>query len=98
MLLYAKVARMTSFSLKSAQMAKITSLIVNDLGNLTQFGNIAVIPLLPLMLIGSSIILVIRIGWAGLLGVLAIVVMIPLSNIISKWNGKIREEINHFKD
>jgi hypothetical protein len=90
MLLYAKVTRMTSFSLKSAQMAKITSLIVNDLGNLTQFGNIAVIPLLPLMLIGSSIILVIRIGWAGLLGVLAIVVMIPLSNIISKWNGKIR--------
>jgi ATP-binding cassette, subfamily C (CFTR/MRP), member 4 len=99
MLLYAKVARMTSFSLKSAQMGKVTNLISNDLGNFVlQISNMAVIPPIPLMLIGSAIVLVLRIGWAGLLGVLVIVMMIPLSNIISQWNGGVRQEINHFKD
>lgn len=38
---------------------------------------------LPLMLIGSATIIVLRIGWACLIGILVLMLLVPLSNIIS---------------
>lgn len=40
----------------------------------------------------------IQIGWASLVGIGFMLLLLPFSNFISKNNGTINEEINEFKD
>lgn len=40
----------------------------------------------------------VRIGWAGLAGIIIIVLMIPLTNKISEINSEIVKEVNVAKD
>jgi ATP-binding cassette subfamily C (CFTR/MRP) protein 4 len=52
----------------------------------------------PITAIGSTILLITRLGWPGILGILFVILSVPLSNFISKRNGKLVEEINTYKD
>ena len=91
MLLYAKISKMTSFVLNSSeQIAKIINLIANDLTVLEQRTAILIhISVFPMMLIGVTIILYVRIGWPSLIGVLLILLIIPIIIKISSINAAI---------
>ena len=100
MLLYAKISKMTSFVLNSSeQIAKIINLIANDLTVLEQRTAILIhISVFPMMLIGVTIILFVRIGWPSLIGVLLILLIIPIIIKISSINAAILKEVNALKD
>jgi hypothetical protein len=52
----------------------------------------------PIFAVGSVTLLVTRLGWPGVLGILVVILTIPLTNCISKNNGVLIEEINVYKD
>jgi hypothetical protein len=43
----------------------------------------------PITFIGATVLLILRIGWPGFVGIVLILLAIPLSNCISKRNGGI---------
>lgn len=90
MLLYAKISKLTSFVVRSSDAGKLTNLLSSDLGVLEQrLVVLTFASLFPVQIIGLTIILVLRIGWAAIIGILVIVLMIPVSMKISKKNGQI---------
>ena len=52
----------------------------------------------PVIIVGITILLITRIGWVAIIGIIIVFLQIPLSNCISKKNGKTVQEINEFKD
>jgi len=40
----------------------------------------------------------VRLGWPGALGMAIVLLVLPISNFISKYNGKLLQEINVYKD
>jgi len=90
MILYAKISKLTSYVIKSSDAGKLTNLLASDLGLLEQrLVVLTFASLFPVQIIGWTIILVFRIGWAAIIGVLVIVLMIPVSMKVSKKNGQI---------
>jgi len=89
MILYAKISKLTSFVIKSSDAGKLTNLLASDLGVLEQrLVVLTFASMFPVQIIGMTIILIFRIGWASIIGVLVIVLMIPVSMKISKKNGQ----------
>lgn len=89
MLLYAKISKVTSYVIKSSELGKITNLLSNDLGVIEQrLITIMMSISFPLMLTGITIILITRIGWVGILGVVLVLLIIPISKKISQKNGE----------
>lgn len=52
----------------------------------------------PLLAIGSVVLLIIRLGWPGALGIAVILISVAITNCISKRNGLLISEINKIKD
>lgn len=99
MLLYTKISKMTSFSIKSAEIGKITNLIANDLGIFSmRFVNFIFAASFVILCIGLTVLLIVRIGWAGVISVVIVLLYLPLTNKISQANGEFIKEINGFKD
>ena len=99
MLLYTKISKMTSFSIKSAEIGKITNLIANDLGIFfMRFVNFIFAAFFVILCIGLTVLLIVRIGWAGVISVVIVLLYLPLTNKISQANGEFIKEINGFKD
>jgi ABC-type transport system involved in cytochrome bd biosynthesis fused ATPase/permease subunit len=95
MLLYSKVSKMTSTGIRSAGSGKITNLLANDLSTIEQrVGGLTNCLTFPFIVVGSTAILVARIGWAGIIGIIVMLLIIPLNNCISKKNGELIKEIN----
>jgi ABC-type transport system involved in cytochrome bd biosynthesis fused ATPase/permease subunit len=99
MLLYSKISKLTLYVMKSSEIGKITNLLSSDLAviglRLSAFLNALIF---PIVLIGSTTLLIIRLGWPGALGTTIVLLIIPVFNFISKLNGKILQEINVHKD
>ena len=80
-------------------MGKITNLLAADFSALEQrliylmYGT-----QLPLVLLGISIILVIRMGWISLAGLVVVALFFPVSRLISQFNGGILREVTQQKD
>lgn len=88
LLLFLKVSKMISHALVHAEAGKIINLLSNDLSVMeNRFWAIGGTLVFPFFLIGNTVLLVFYIGWAGLLIVLFICIMIALSILISNWNG-----------
>ena len=100
MLLFAKLSKMTSYVLNSSeQISKIINLIANDLTVLEARAPIILhTTMFPMMIIGVTIILYIRIGWPSLIGILIIIISIPVMLLISAKNGAILKAVNALKD
>lgn len=97
-LLYAKVSSLTSFTIKNSELGKITNLIASDLGVMDFFPLILYAAVFPISIIGSVVLLVMRVGWVGVIGIFIAMLTSPLSNCISKRNGALIKEINVHKD
>ena len=52
----------------------------------------------PLALIGATILLIIRLGWPGIICPIVIIILLPIQVQVSKKNAKIKEKINDKKD
>jgi len=90
MLLYAKISKMTNYVIKNSELGKITNLLASDLGVIEQRMALFLNSFnFPIMMIGSTILLIIRLGWPGVLGIVMVALVIPISNAISKNNGSI---------
>jgi len=99
MLLYAKLSKMTTYVIKSSELGKITNLLASDLGVIEQRMAVFLNSFtFPIVMIGCTVILITRLGWPGIIGVIIVALIIPISNFISKNNGKLIQEINVFKD
>lgn len=98
-LLYGKISYLSSYMIKSTEIGKITNLLASDLGVIEmRLATFISSFTFPVTAIGSTILLITRLGWPGILGILLVILSIPLSNFISKRNGKLIQEINSFKD
>ena len=100
MLLYAKVHKMTPFSLNSShQEPRIINLVAADLAVLEQRAPILMqITVFPTLLIGVTIILFLRIGWPSLIGVTLLLLTVLLSIKLASLNSEVLFEVNRRKD
>ncbi len=99
MLLYAKISSLTSYVIKSSQLGKITNLLASDLGVIEmRLATFIIAFSFPIYAIGTTALLVTRLGWAGVIGIILVILSVPLSNCISRRNGALIQEINVFKD
>jgi len=99
MLLYAKISKMTNYVIKTSELGKITNLLASDFGVIEQrLGLFLNAFIFPIIMIGCTILLIIRLGWPGVLGIVMVILVVPISNAISKNNGSIIKEINIYKD
>jgi len=99
MLLYAKLSKMTNYGIKTSELGKITNLLASDFGVIEQrLGLFLNAFIFPIIMIGCTILLIIRLGWPGVLGIVMVGLIIPISNAISKRNGSIIQKINIYKD
>lgn len=80
-------------------MGKITNLLSNDLGVIEQrMITIMMSTSFPVMLVGITVILVVRIGWVGIVGIVIVLLIVPISKKISEKNGETIQKVNEFKD
>lgn len=99
MLLYSKISSLTSYIIKSEQLGKITNLLASDLGAIeARLATFLSAFSFPIFAVGSTVLLIIRLGWPGVLGILFVIISVPLTNWISKKNGGYIQDINVFKD
>ena len=100
MLLYAKVYKMSSFVLRNShQISRITNLVANDLTVMEQRAAILMhITVFPMLFVGVTIILLLRIGWPSLVGLAVLLLSIPLTIKISSINKEILTQVNIRKD
>lgn len=99
MLLYGKISSLTSYIIKSSQIGKITNLLSSDFGIIeARLANFLYSFNFPIFAIASTVLLIFRLGWPGVLGVLIVLLVVPFSAYISKYNGKLVAEINIYKD
>lgn len=88
MLLYNKISSLTSYVIKASEMGKITNLLASDLGVIeARLANFLCAFSFPVFAIGSTILLILRLGWPGVLGIVIVLISVPLTNLISKRNG-----------
>ena len=52
----------------------------------------------PFAFVGITIILLFRLGWPGVIGVIIPIIVFPLQNYISKKNGQLLQKVNVNKD
>lgn len=99
MLLYTKISKLNSSSIKSEELGKITNMLSNDLGVIEhRLFTLIFCTSFPIILIGVTVILIVRIGWVGIIGVVMVVFVIFISRSISEQNGEILKDVNIHKD
>ena len=99
MLLYSKVSKLTACVLNSSEIGKITNLLSNDLSAIEMrlmilFEALAFV----MMSFGFVTLLIIRLGWVALIGIVIMVLQLPISNKIAQKNGDMIVEANEYKD
>ena len=99
MMLYAKISKITSFVVKNSELGKITNLLSNDLSIIEmRLQSLLMSLVFPVVIIGITILLMIRIGWVAIIGIILMLIEVPIANRISKRNGDIVVEANKYKD
>ena len=90
MLLFSKISQMSAFSLQNSDLGKITNLLATDMCVMEQrLTNVLILPAAPFMLIGSTIVIYIRVGLIGIAAIVSVIVLILISKFISAKGSKI---------
>lgn len=53
---------------------------------------------LPIVIVGNSVILLVFVGWPGIVGIGVALVLLWMNSRVSEWNGETVNEANEFKD
>jgi ATP-binding cassette subfamily C (CFTR/MRP) protein 4 len=98
-LLYSRVSQLSQFMIRSTNMGKIINLLASDFNTMEIRLNFVFMTLaFPFILIGATVVLVIRLGWVALICIALPAIMIPIQGLIGKLNGKILVSLNVEKD
>lgn len=97
--LYAKLSSLSHYTTKNSETSKVVNMLSNDFNIIevknSLFFNALII---PFAFIGITIILILRLGWTGIIGIFVPLLFLPLQNFISKKNGQILQKVNFNKD
>ena len=89
-LLFKKLSGLSQYVIKSQELGKIINMISNDFNTLEFASPLFFASMIsPIMFIGVIIILVLRLGWPGVIPIIVIMILIPLQLYVSKVNGSI---------
>ena len=99
MFLYCKVSTLTSSVLRSRFMGTITNLIANDLSTLDERApEIGFLVPFFITTVGTTVIVVLQVGWSGILAILLILLIVPATHCIAKANKRSIESLTKLKD
>jgi ATP-binding cassette subfamily C (CFTR/MRP) protein 4 len=98
-LLYERVTNLSQFMVKSADMGKLVNLLAGDFNTMDERLLLATMAFgLPFLLFGVAVVLVIRLGWFGLICVFTPIVFTVIPVIVGRVNGRILTKLNVHKD
>ena len=99
MLLFCKVSKLTSSTVRSNYTGTITNLIANDLLALDERIPLAFnLCLFVIGVLGVTAIMLNKMGAVGMVGVLVLLLVIPVTHLISKANSHLTKELTVLKD
>ena len=99
MFLYCKISTLSSFTLRASHYGTIINLISNDLSCLDErITFISHFQTFLVVIIGFSLIIIKTIGFIGMIGVLVMLLVIPVTMLISKVNINIIQRLTDLKD
>ena len=85
--------------IKTAETGKIINLITNDVNTIDiRLAFLMAGMSFPVYFVGITALLIIRVGWAALIGMVPVLLVLPVLNKISKFNSETIKEINEYKD
>lgn len=97
--MFIKLTKLSQHTAKSQELGKITNILSNDFNLIELKGPILFQALIvPFLVIGVIVILVIRLGWPGIIGPLVALIMIPIQFYVGKINSDLLKEVNVYKD
>ena len=97
--IFKKLTKISLYAAKSQELGKLINMLANDF-NLIElkcpwfFSASAT----PIVVVGSIVLLILRLGWFGVICPVIIIAFIPLQLLVGRLNGGILENINIFKD
>ena len=99
MFLYLKLSTIVSLTERTKQLGTVTNLITNDLSTLDErASSIAFLVPFLITIVGTSIIMVSKVGIAGMFAIALILLILPVTHFLSKFNEKIVAKLTHLKD
>lgn len=98
-IIFKKLTKISLYTAKSQELGKIINMFANDFNviELKCPWFFAASPT-PIVVIGSIVLLITRLGWFGIICPAIIIVFIPLQILVSRLNGGILKNVNIFKD
>jgi ATP-binding cassette subfamily C (CFTR/MRP) protein 4 len=99
LLMLSKLSNKTQYTARSHEVGKIINMFSNDF-NIIEFKTpwFFLSSVTPITVTGSIIILILRLGWPGILCPIIVLILLPLQLWISKTNGDVTKRINVDKD
>jgi hypothetical protein len=86
--LFAKLSSFSQFTYQNSELSKVVNMLSSDFNIIEMLISSPFIAVLfPFALTAIAIILILRFGWPGIIGVILPIVMFPLQKFISKKNG-----------
>ena len=80
-------------------MGKITNILSNDFNVIELKGTVIfALMTMPFLLIGNIVILVLRLGWPGIICPLVVVLLIPFQILLGKFASSMLKGVNVYKD
>jgi ATP-binding cassette subfamily C (CFTR/MRP) protein 4 len=99
LLIFSKLSRVSQYTVKNQEVGKIINMMSNDFNIIEQKGPWLFFSLVsPILIIGTIVILLFRLGWPGLICPFVSVILLPLQFWVSNVNGKIMKDINTNQD
>ena len=98
-LIFKKLTRISLYTAKTQELGKIINMFANDFNLIELKGPwFFAASAMPIVVVGAIILLIVRLGWFGLISPAIVIVCIPLQILVGKLNGGILTKINKFKD
>lgn len=99
LLMFSKLSKKTQYTAKTQEVGKIINMFSNDF-NIIELKApwLFLSSVAPIIIIGSIIILILRLGWPGILCPIVATILLPLQLWVSKINGNMMKTINVDKD
>lgn len=99
LLLFAKVSKLTSFVASSAEVGKVINLLSSDFNSIeNKLPFLMAGSMFPLALIGGTIIICLRMGWAGIFTLVVPLIAFPIALFITKKTKDLILRVNISKD
>lgn len=98
-ILYERVSRLSQFMVRNTDMGKLINILASDFNTMEiklMFTISAVA--FPFIMFGVAVVLVLRLGWFGLICIFTPILLMPISWAIGVTNGRIFTELNVHRD